>query len=173
MITVNIFDRLSIEEGMKIGDLGCGNLGYFSLPAAELVGDKGVVYAVDVLKNVLESVDSRARRRGLDNIKTVWSNLELVGATDIPSESLDFAFLINILFQAENHQAIFQEAYRLLKVGGRLLIIDWLRRSSPFGPEVSRRPKKEELKKIADYSGFKAVDEFEAGRYHYGLIFRK
>ncbi len=83
---------------MSVGDLGCGNLGYFSVPAAKIVGQNGVVYAVDILKSVLQSVENIARQEGLDNIKTVWSNLEVVGATKITPASLDLIMVVNMLF---------------------------------------------------------------------------
>ncbi|KKT07436.1 MAG: Methyltransferase type 11 [Parcubacteria group bacterium GW2011_GWA2_43_17] len=72
-------DHLKIAMDARVADLGCGSMGFFSLQAAALAGDKGQVYAVDILKEVLSSVEGRARQAGLYNIKTVWSNLEVVG----------------------------------------------------------------------------------------------
>ncbi|MDO8669627.1 MAG: methyltransferase domain-containing protein [Candidatus Buchananbacteria bacterium] len=173
LIKVNVFEKVGLAEGMNVGDLGCGNLGYFSVPAAKIVGKKGVVYAVDILKSVLQSVEHIAKQEGLDNIKTVWSNLEVVGATKIPSASLDLVMLINMLFQSEDDRKVFLESHRLAKAGGKLVVIDWKMISSPFGPDISKRIKTAETIKFAQEAGFNLVEEFEAGPYHFGLIFVK
>jgi len=173
LIKVNIFEKVGLEEDMHVGDLGCGNLGYFSVPAAKIVGKNGVVYSVDILKSVLESVRNIAKQEGLDNIKIVWSNLEIVGATKVPEASLDLVLLINMLFQADKDDMVFKEAYRLSKSGGKLLVIDWLSISTPFGPKIKDRIKKDTASKFAEDAGFKVLEDFEAGPYHFGLIFVK
>ncbi len=173
LITIDVFGKSGIAEGMIVGDLGCGNLGYFSLPAAKLVGKNGIVYAVDILKSVLDSVDHLAKQEGLKNLKTVWSNLEIVGATKVPTESLDVAFLINILFQSKKDDLVIKEAYRLTKPGGRLVVIDWLKISTPFGPPIADRTDPEQIKNFCVNSGFRPMEEFPAGPYHYGMMFIK
>lgn len=173
LIKVNIFEKVGLSEGMNVGDLGCGNLGYFALPAARIVGKKGIVYAVDILKSVLQSVEHIAKQEGLDNIRVVWSNLEIVGAAKIPAESLDLTMLHNMLFQSEDDQKVFMESYRLAKPGSKLVVIDWKMISSPFGPDPVKRIKKEDAIKFAQTAGFNLVEEFEAGPYHFGLIFTK
>ena len=168
-----ILNMARVEEKTKVADLGCGSSGHFIFPSASRVGKKGLVYAVDILKSVLESVANLAKHEGLENLKTIWSNLEIVGATKIAAESLDAAYLINILFQSHKDDLVIKEAYRLLKIGGKLIIIDWKRVSTPFGPPMADRTKPEEIKGFARTAGFKLVDEFEAGRYHYGIMFVK
>ena len=97
----------------------------------------------------------------------------MVGATKIPADSLDLTMLINMLFQSAKDEVVFQEAYRLAKPGGKLLVIDWSSVSAPFGPAVKDRIKKEEAIKLAQNSGFKFLEDFQAGPYHFGLIFVK
>ncbi|MFA6215649.1 MAG: class I SAM-dependent methyltransferase [Patescibacteria group bacterium] len=168
-----IFTRLGLKTGSKIADLGCGGAGHFVIPAARLVGENTTVYAVDILKSALQSVTSKARLEGIYNVKPIWSNLEIVGAAKIPEKSLDFALLINNLFQSKEHENLFKEALRLLKDDGQLLIIDWKMENGTFGPPLVDRVKPEAVKKIANKLNLKLVDEFAAGAYHYGLIFRK
>jgi ubiquinone/menaquinone biosynthesis C-methylase UbiE len=173
LIKSDIFEKVGLSESMHVGDLGCGNLGYFSVPAAKIVGKNGMVYAVDIQKPVLQAVEHIAKEEGLENIKTVWSNLEIVGATRIPADSLDLAVAINMLFIAENDSVVFEEAYRLAKTGGKLLVIDWKSISTPFGPALEDRIKKEDAMKFAKDARFNFIEEFEAGPYHFGLIFTK
>jgi len=165
--------QLGLEPGKVVGDFGCGGAGYFTLAAAKIVGDKGQVYAVDVLKTVLSSVDSKARMHNLYNIKTVWSNLEIYGATDMPEASVDYAFLINILFQSKKHAEITKEVVRLMKTSSKLLVIDWDNTASGFGPAAEDKVDPEGMKKIARDNGLVEVKSFKAGQYHFGIIFSK
>lgn len=166
-------DVLEVAYESKVGDLGCGTMAFFTLEAAKIVGNKGQVYACDVLKEVLSSVESKARQEGLYNIKTVWTNLEVVGAAKIPSESLDYALLINTLFQTQKHLEMLQEAHRLLKPEAKLLVIEWKSAGGPFGPPKELRLAKEDIERMATEVGFAKEKEFEAGQYHYGIIFVK
>lgn len=167
-----ILSHLKIGEGMNVGELGCGGRGHFVFPAVRLVGPRGQVYAVDILKTCLVSIERQAKEDHWPQIKTVWSNLEIVGATKIPAGRLDRATMINILFQVIDMAAILTEARRLLKLDGLLLVVDWKRESSPFGPAAERRIPPEITIAKADKLGFKPVEQFAAGSHHYGIIFQ-
>lgn len=169
----SLLERLGVVEGMKVADLGCGGAGHFTLPAARFVGRSGKVYAVDILQTVLESVESKARIENLQNIEYVWADLEVLGSTKIPNDSLDAALIKNVLFQAEKRKSIMSEAVRVIKPGGKLMIIDWKMTGAPFGPPVNTRVKKEDVVKTLTELGLSQIDEFEAGKYHYGMIFQK
>ncbi len=173
LINVNVFEMAGVEDGMVVGDLGCGNIGFFALSSAKLVGKKGIVYAVDILKSALKAVESRAKHEGLENLKLIWSNLEIFGATKIPENSLDVAFIHNVFFQAKNSDSIIKESQRLMKPQSKLMIIDWLKVGASFGPPVTERIDPEEIKKYALAENLEMVKEFVAGPYHFGLLFQK
>ena len=165
--------HLGIEEGMNVAYLGCGSTGHFLIPAAKMIGENGKAYAVDILKSVLSEVSKKSRLEGVSNVKTLWANLEIYRSTGLPDNALDMAFLINILFQSKEHTNIFREAKRILKIGGKLLVIDWNRTAAPFGPPPIDRVKVEDVKSLAHSLGLELVDEFFPGKYHFALIFRK
>jgi ubiquinone/menaquinone biosynthesis C-methylase UbiE len=75
------------------------------------------------------------------------------------------------MFQARKNESILQEAYRLLKDGGKLLVIDWKIVTTPFGPPLDHRLPPELVNTIAQQVGFHLEKQFEAGAYHYGFIF--
>lgn len=168
-----ILEKLGVKTGHKVADLGCGGAGHFTITTAQLVGRNTNMFAVDILKSVLKSVQSKARLEGVNNIKSVWSNLEIFGATKIRKGSLDFALLINILFQSKQHENIFKEAIRMLKNEGRILAVDWNKIPSTFGPSPADRVPINQIKDTAKKLKLKLIDEFAAGNYHYGLIFEK
>lgn len=164
-----ILKRAGISEGMKIADLGCGTIGHFVFPASHLVGDKGAVYAVDILKSALAGIESRIKMEGVANVQTIWSDIEVVGGTKIENDSVDIAFLHNVSAKLD----MMKEAARLVKSGGKLLIVDWDKTSTPFGPPTKNRPDPERIKKDAEEIGMKFLEEFKAGPYHFGIVFVK
>ncbi len=166
-------EHLGIQPGQVVADLGCGGSGFFTLESARLVGDQGQVYAVDIVKGVLMSVDSKAKLQGLYNVKTVWSDLEIYGATEIPERSVDHGLLVNILFQTKKHEEVLREVSRLIRPGGKLLVVDWNDVPASFGPPLTDRVSVEHLRQLVPPLGYDEIKFFEAGRYHFGLIFSR
>jgi len=168
-----IVSKLEIHDGWIVADLGCGGSGLFVAPLARSVGKKGRVYALDIQKNVLQVVESNMKFQHIDTVTTIWSDLEKVGSADIPDASCDYAMLINVLFQNTNHETILKESARLLKQGARLAVIDWKLVATPFGPPLTHRISQDTVMTHALGMGMQFVSGFEAGPYHYALIFSK
>lgn len=163
--------NIVIRQGSVITDLGCGS-GYFTIPLARAVGNQGKVYAVDVLSSALDSVRSRAKLEGIFNIETMRANAEAYNGVPIEDGTNDMVMLSNILFQSDKKLDIIKEALRILKPGGSLVLIEWNQNNS-FGPPTNQRVKIEYLKRIAVDFNLDFVKEFDAGAYHYGLMFGK
>ena len=168
-----IIQKSGVQESMVVADLGCGTTGHFSFPFARAVGRKGTVYAVDILRTVLENVNKRMYQENIENVKTVWSDLEVYNATKINSNSLDLALLINTLYLSTKRMEIIREAVRLLKKGGKLMVVEWKMIALPFGPSVDKRVRADLLKSAAPKYSLEMLEEFNAGPYHYGLLFEK
>ncbi len=168
-----IVSKLSIHEGWTVADLGCGGSGLFIAPLARAVGKNGRVFAVDIQKNVLQVVESNMKFQNIDNVTLVWSDLEKVGKADISDASCDFAMLINVLFQNTNHESILKESARILKSGASFIVIDWKMIATPFGPPLTHRVSQDTVMTLAIPLGLQFVNGFEAGPYHYALIFKK
>jgi len=168
-----LFEKAGVQAGMHIADLGCGRTGHIVFPGAMMVGEMGLVYAVDVIKDVLENIKKRAAIENLVNVQTIWADLEKHGKTGVPSKNLDVAFVINVLFQSKNKTAILEEALRLLKDKARIVVVDWARSSLPFAPPVEKLINFEEIKRWARENGLLVQNEFSAGPYHTGLVLFK
>jgi ubiquinone/menaquinone biosynthesis C-methylase UbiE len=168
-----LFKRIGIADKMKVADLGCGSSGQFVFGPAKIVGDRGKVYAVDIMKTVLETVRRRAEQENAKNVSMVWSDMEIFGATKIESGSLDVGMLINTLYQSHKRLEILREAIRMIKAKGKLVVVEWKNISIPFGPPVEERVNTEQLKLVLAKLGMRLEDEFDAGPYHYGLVFEK
>lgn len=168
-----ITSLLDVDEGMKIADFGAGGAGFITIPLAKAVGEEGEVYAIDIMKSALKSIEDIAGLYGLSNITPLWSDLEVVGATKITEQSLDLIVLINTLFQTKKHENVLKEAARLLASGKELVIIDWKEEAGQFGPSKDMRLDPAKIIKMAEKVGFELKEEMTIGDFHFGLIFVK
>ncbi|KPJ86101.1 hypothetical protein AMJ57_00410 [Parcubacteria bacterium SG8_24] len=167
----NILEQAGIREGMQVADFGCGTLGHYVFPAARMVGESGQVHAVDILKSVLGGIESRMKMEGAGNVRTVWGDLERDRGVGIDDGQLDIGLLINNLSLSKQKEQMLKECVRMVKGGGKFVIVDWKPTGAPFGPEASTRVSAEEAKSLAAGAGLKLEKEFKAGQFHYGLVF--
>lgn len=156
-----VVDELDIRPGETVADFGAGS-GFFSVALAKHVGHAGKVYALDIRPEALEAVKSKAKLYRILNIEPVRVNLEADRGSGLKNETIDKVIISNLLFQAENKKNIAEEAYRILKSTGSVIVIEW-----------KERVEKIEMEKLFEGIGFSLNKEFTAGSHHYGLIFKK
>jgi ubiquinone/menaquinone biosynthesis C-methylase UbiE len=164
--------KLAITPGMHVADLGTGS-GYFTISLARAVGKEGVVSAVDVRQEPLDEVRAKSEVLGLGNIRPIRADLEVLGGTGIPDNSQDLSLLASVLFQSSKRDAMIAEAARMLKSGGRLVVIDWKKGVDGFGPPDNFRSTEDEVKSMAEGKGLKFHAPVDAGRFYFGLVFMK
>ena len=169
--------QLGLREGMKVGDFGAGT-GHYARTAAAIVGHDGKVYAIDIQDGVLKHLKLNnsgnrqnlpAGRQGI--IETICGDIEKQGGTHLREASLDAVILSNVLFQIENRFGLIGEIKRVLKSGGKLLLIDWAGSYSGMGPDEKKIVTEHEAEALFINSGFHKVKSFRAGAHHYGIIF--
>ena len=119
---------LGITEGMRIADLGAGT-GLFTLPLAAAVGPGGKVYAVDVDAGLLGIVSEKARAAGGRTIETI-----VAGPADpkLP-EPVDLIFICDTMHHLPNQAEYVKQFARLLRPGGRVVVIDFKEGHWPEG----------------------------------------
>ncbi|HRY52878.1 MAG TPA: class I SAM-dependent methyltransferase [Candidatus Portnoybacteria bacterium] len=167
-----VINQIGLKKDMKVADFGCGH-GYFTLPVAKIVGQDGKVYAVDILEEALEAVRSSYKLGGLANIETKRGNLETAGGSGLADGSVDLVLLHNVLFQTQKKSEIIKEAKRVLKLGGVFVLVDWQKNKSSIGPQGGWRLSFDEARNLVQEEGLVFNRVFDAGEYHYGLIFIK
>jgi len=169
-----IIEMLDLTPSMIVADFGCGS-GHYVIGAAKKVGKSGKAYAVDIQQEMLSFARSQAQMIGLNNVETIWTDLEMPDATRLKENTVDLVIISNILFQAENKNQVIKEALRILKPGGRLVIIEWNvgDEKSKLGPLMDARISPQNARTLSEGAGFSFVKEFDPGEHHYGLIFKK
>jgi ubiquinone/menaquinone biosynthesis C-methylase UbiE len=167
-----VVKQLDIHAGMKVADFGCG-AGYFSLALAKMIGDDGLVYALDIMPDKLEAITSSARNLSLTNIIVKRANLENANGSKLESNSIDLVVMKDMLFQNKQKNIILAEATRVLKPGGKILVIEWAMYNEAIGPERQLRISKEALLAIAREAGLGVACDIDAGNFHYGVLLSK
>jgi ubiquinone/menaquinone biosynthesis C-methylase UbiE len=161
-----ILKRIGVREGVTFADIGCGT-GYFTIPASELVGERGRVYAIDIQEEMLELLKRKIAHIG--NIVAIKSEED---AIPLPEESVDVAFMGDVLHELEGEGTL-REVYRILRRGGVLGVVDWKKEKMEIGPPTEDRLSVEEAKEKIERAGFRVRESFEIPPYHYCLVANK
>jgi ubiquinone/menaquinone biosynthesis C-methylase UbiE len=112
-----------LEPGATVVEPGPG-MGFFTLPMARMVGEKGRVIAVDIQPKMLEGLRRRARKAGLDGrIETRLAHPESLGLADMAGAA-DFLLAFAVVHEMPSVPAIFGQAAGALKREGLLLLAE-------------------------------------------------
>ena len=161
-----------LEEGMQVADFGAGS-GFFTIAAAGLVGASGVVWAVDMQPELLTRIKNHAEAAHHKNVEIVRGDLEASKGSNLPAEQFDLVIVTNILFSLEDKPALIQEAWRVLKQDGQVLVVDWRDSFDGMGPHQDHIITAGVARDLFEKSGFSYVGDAPAGGYHWGFLVRK
>ncbi len=159
-----LWTLVGLAPGERVADVGAGT-GYFAFPAAVRVGRRGRVYAIDVSPELIALLEERRRDRRIPQLTVVRSSPMRI---PLPSRIADVVLLANLLHGIPD--ATLTEAVRLLKVSGRLVVVDWEKRATRTGPPLERRLSPRAARLRLAGSGLCVVGEGKLGRDHYLLV---
>ena len=117
---VKFLRKMGIRRGQSLLDFGCGS-GNYAIPAAQIVGAEGTIYALDRNRGALDELMRKAEAEGLTNIKRMEASGQL--KIDLEEESIDVVLLYDVLHhyyfpRAGDRGRILQEVHRVLKPNG-------------------------------------------------------
>lgn len=118
-----IVDSCRIEPGMAVADIGAGT-GLFTRLFSDVVGEKGIVYAVDISPKFLEHIGNSATKMKLSNVKTVLGNDYSV---ELLESSVDVVFICDTYHHFEFPSRMMASIHKALKPHGRVVLIDFIR----------------------------------------------
>lgn len=165
--------QFGLEEGMHVADFGSGS-GHYTNAAAEIVGDEGKVYAIDIQQELLKKVKNLSRDEDRKIIEVIWGDITRPQGTKLADSLVDAVIVSNVLFQLSDVEGALAEAHRVLKSKGRLLLIEWSESFGGIGPHPENIISKERARALFEAGGFVFDREItEPGAHHYGLVFSK
>lgn len=165
----DVLQDLELKEAMSGAEFGCGSADFAITLAKKL--KRGTVFAIDIQEDKLSALKGKLALHKIHNVRTILADLESAKGSTLQDQSLDIVLIPNLLFQVVDERGIMNEAARVLKPGGQLVVIDWLKKTAFNKNERLADP--EQVKKIAQSLGFSLQQEFTAGDFHYALFFTK
>jgi ubiquinone/menaquinone biosynthesis C-methylase UbiE len=130
-----LLGQMGIKQGDTVLDFGAG-IGYFSIPALDLVGESGKVIAIDLSKRMLKELKRRTGDR---------PNLIISQARDLNAFTTDVILLVTVLHEVDDPKEFLESCFTHLNPEGRIFIIDWQKKETPHGPPIGHRIAKTEL----------------------------
>jgi len=112
---------LNLKTGAVVADIGAGT-GYYTRRLAQLVGEKGAVYAVEIQQEMLDLLTNKMAELKIRNVKPVLGTI-----TDprLPPSSLDLALLVDVYHEFDYPFEMVEAICRSLKPGGRLVFVEF------------------------------------------------
>ena len=131
-----IMDALNIAEGSRVADVGAGS-GWFTIHLAQRVQQKGVVYAEDVQRDMLDAIRRRVQREGLRNVEV---RLGTPASANLPDHALDAVLVVDTYpeVDVEDRVMFLRSLASALKPTGLVGIVNYKPGKGGPGPDEGR-----------------------------------
>lgn len=171
--TTKFFRELDLKKGVTFLDVACGR-GAYSLAAADIVGEDGKVYAVDLWEEGILSLRKEAVSKGFHNLTAFVSDV----SQHIPVENdcVDVCLLATALHDFVGDQVdrqVLKEVARVMKPEGILAVVEYKKIDGPPGPPKPVRLSPQEVDTLVSAYSFKQKHLTEIGANHYLQMFTK
>ena len=160
-----IMDAVHVADGSTVADIGAG-VGWFTIRLAQRVGPKGMVYAQDVQRLMLDAIKRRVQREGLENVTTVQAH---GNEPNLPAKTLDAILMVDAYQEVDNRVLYLRNLANALKPKGRIGIVNWKPGRGGPGPDASERVAQSVVEADAAAAGLKVLDH-EDLPYQYLLV---
>jgi ubiquinone/menaquinone biosynthesis C-methylase UbiE len=166
--------KAGLEKGdFTLLDIGTGS-GYLSLTAAEIMGNSSTVYAIDSHEETIKILDSHLSEKEIKNVFAIKA--DAVNEIPIKRDSVDICIMSNVVhgFVANNEmEKVLQNLSSVLKDDGKLIVIDFNKKDTSFGPPSEIRVNPDQLEDILEPYGYSLVSNFDIGVNQYCATFKK
>ncbi len=160
-----ILNSIGLKSGLKFIDIGCG-IGFFTIPAAKIVGNEGRVYALDINEEAIGILRKRVENEGLNNLTLQVGKAEEITFCNYCADIIFFG--IN-LHDFANPKKVLINAKRMLKSQGRLIDLDWKKELMKIGPPMNIRFDKQKAMDLIKEANFE-IETIKNLKYHYLII---
>jgi len=167
--SLEIIKNLNIGSRMVVVDIGSGG-GYFAQEFSKKVGEKGMVYAIDVNQKALDFISDNFEKENIKNAKTLLGNFNGV---NLPEKSVDLIFLRNVFHHLSNQEEYFKNIKKILKSNGKIAIIDYNHKGFSLSGFLGHYTPENKLLDIMGRAGFFSSQKFDFLHNQLFMIFEK
>lgn len=158
---------LGVREGMRVADVGAGT-GYFARHLARAVGPSGAVFVVEVEQGFVAKLRDRAEQEGTANVIPVFGSFD---NPRLPPGAMDVVLFVDTYHHVDHRLEYFRNLQRALTPGGRVAVIDFLKKPLPVGPKPPHKIAESVVVEEMQAAGYRLVERPEILPYQYFLIF--
>jgi len=116
-----LLPALKLRPGDSVADIGAGT-GYYTRRLARLVGNKGLVYAVEIQQEMLDLLTNKMAELNIRNVKPI---LGTITDPKLPNSSLDLIFMVDVYHEFDFPFEMVQAMCLALKPGGRMAFVEF------------------------------------------------
>ncbi len=164
-----LMEALKLKPGEAVADIGAGT-GYFSWRMAKSVGEKGVVYGVDIQQEMLDLLDKKMKDRGIKNVKGVLGDI-----TDpkLPPNSVDLALMVDVYHEFSHPFEMIDAICKAMKKGGRVVFVEY-RFEDPSVPiKLTHKMSEAQVKKEMAVQPLEFVETIRTLPRQHIIVFKK
>jgi ubiquinone/menaquinone biosynthesis C-methylase UbiE len=164
------FHELPVTKSTVLLDLGCGR-GEYTIPIAQAIGPQGKVYGLDAWEEGIIELRRRVSDAELKNVKAMVADIKR--GVPLENAKVDLCLMATVLhdlLQDNTGEVALREMARVLKPDGKLVIIEYKKVESDWGPPVAIRLSEQEVEETIRPFGFQKVRASEVGPYHYLFV---
>ena len=162
---------IPLKTGSVVLDLACGK-GAYAIHISEIIGDEGLIYAVDLWKEGLLLLDEQINKKNITNIMPLIA--DVTEQIEIDDHSIDICLMATVLHdfeEADKTDPVLKEIKNLLRPNGCFAVIEFKKIKGPPGPPIHIRLSEDEVEKIVIGYGFRKGKVADIGAYNYLMTF--
>ena len=163
-----IWEKAGLKNPSVLIDIGAGT-GFFALLFSKKM-KRGKLYACDISDEMLSWMKSNLPLESKGRVIPVKME---EGSVALPDDMADLVYMIDLHHELEQPQKVLREALRLLRRGGKLLIVDWKKEQTPEGPPLKIRVTEEAIQSQMLKAGFRDIIKYAVLPYHHFLVGEK
>lgn len=160
---------LDVKPGDVVCDMGCGN-GFYTLKLAEMVGERGKVFAVDIQREMLGLLEARAKEEKISNIELV---LGTVVDPKLPENAMDLVLLVDVYHEFSHPEHMLTAIRKSLKPHGRVALVEFRAEDPKVPIKPLHKMSKGQILKEFPPNGFLFVGEFEKLPWQHLMFFQR
>lgn len=164
-----LMQALDLKPGMHVADIGCGS-GYYSRRMATAIGTNGVVYGVDIQKEMLAILRRNMAANNLTNFQAI------LGTPDdpkLPAGKLDLALFVDVYHEFDQPYEMMAKICSALKPGGRVVLVEYRMEDPDVPIKLLHKMTEAQVKKEMAVQPLKHLHTYRELPWQHVIVFEK